>query len=779
MSSAGKEAMIANLRAITYRLSSTPSKHLPQVATQIASQLWSCKDLLSTPCDSNKQNNDASVAVHRFKTQLSTLLQDRTLEGRWSAVVLVKSAIEAGGLEVVSKSNAWVRSLLAILKKPDPSSTRCLAIISLTRIFTLTWDHANLIREITTPALPALIATCLTNVGSQRCGPMEMQTVLEAFGTLVPRHPTIFRTNEPQIRSLLGKVLSGTNGDQSSHYSESARKTSQRLLVLLSHCSPKQGAAGKWDETLRSTVAAAHSTCDRVLRSVAGNWQSTSGVRASVPHSVLYQGEVAGEGDESLGLSGWQGIFAGSERLTMLLNLVGSHVLNATSGAVAVRLGLIADLLTRTLSIRAKSGKHQGSQANSQIPKDERDALFSVLPRVHASSLRVLRILLRRFGPASMPIVQPILTQVTWVFGSEAFDSTLRPSAYQTLALVLEIHGPHMSKDDIADIEPIAKACCQDLLPSGDEKGTPIAHTNGIASKSSTAANGMIGQRYTSPASRPTQLCGLKRSAQALLPICLSSLNPAHVPGRLRTLLERTAVLTQNKDALLAAVLYPAQNKRQAGPQASLLPLVARQFPDTTGVEALLRPRMPIIRTRWMVHHDEAADNEYEAEIANPADENQGGASDFITAYSGISNLEVAGAVVRTHSSTHQLEVEQNGDQESVITRVSEKRVAERVGDDHSAKRLRTSHPAQTTATLPVESLQGADQDAVRSDTTHTSNQPQSSFVTAPEPSQQAIASTVTPTNTTAKEADDDDSDFEMPPLTMEQDTEPEDEDQD
>ncbi|KAH9830069.1 rRNA processing/ribosome biogenesis [Teratosphaeria destructans] len=763
MSGADKEAVIANLRAITYRLSSTPSRHLPQVATQIAGQLWSCKDLLSTPSDSTQQSNDASVAVHRFKTQLSTLLQDRTIEGRWSAVVLVKSAIEAGGLEVVSKSHAWVRSLLAILKRPDPSSTRCLAIISLTRIFTLTWDHSNLVREITTPALPALIATCLSNVGNRRCDPKELQMVLEAFGTLVPRHPTIFRTNETQIRSLLGKVLSGTHGDHSTHYSEPARRTSQRLLVLLSQCSPKQGAAAKWDETLRTTVTAAHATCDRMMRSVVETWQSTADVRASVPHSVLYHGEVAGDGHESLGLSGWQGIFAGSERLTTLLDLVASHVLNATSGIVPLHLGLIADLLTRTLSVRARSGKHQGSQANNQIPKDERDALFSVLPRVHASALHLLCVLLRRFEHASMPILQPILTRVTWIFESEALNSTLRPVVYQTLALVLKVQGPHMSKDDIADIEPIARACCQDLLPSGDDMNTPIAQTNGIASKSSTIANGMIGQHAPTPLSRATQLSGLRKAAQALLPICLSSLNPAQVPSRSRTMLERTAILTQDKEALVAAVLYPAQNKRRAGTQRSLLPLLARQFPDSPEVEALLRPRMPIIRTGGMVHDDEAAESGYEVE-------------DAIHAMEGIHETHGRASELVIASSTHQ--VEQYGDQESAITKVSEKRLTEQVGEDRSAKRLRAS-PSVQTATLPVESLPGADQDPVRSDITHTYAQPQSSFVTAPEPSQQAVASTVAPTIITAKQADDDDSDFEMPPLTMEQDTDPEDQDED
>jgi len=117
----------AVLRAITYRLSSTSPRQLPQVAAQLAGQIWACKDLISSPLGSTKQGNEGSIIVNRFRTYLSTLLQDRTIEGRWAAVVLVKATIEAGGVEALSKSNAWVRSLLGMLKKPDPSTTRILA----------------------------------------------------------------------------------------------------------------------------------------------------------------------------------------------------------------------------------------------------------------------------------------------------------------------------------------------------------------------------------------------------------------------------------------------------------------------------------------------------------------------------------------------------------------------------------------------------------------------------------------------------------------------------
>lgn len=57
----------------------------------------------------------SSVLVHKLKTQLSTLLNGRSLEGRFTAVVLIKGVVEVGGWEVLQGSESWVRGLLAIL----------------------------------------------------------------------------------------------------------------------------------------------------------------------------------------------------------------------------------------------------------------------------------------------------------------------------------------------------------------------------------------------------------------------------------------------------------------------------------------------------------------------------------------------------------------------------------------------------------------------------------------------------------------------------------------
>ena len=802
----------AALRAATFRLSLTPSKQLPYIAPQIAAQLWNCKDLLSSTADTAKQGNDASVTVHRFKTYLSTLLQDRTIEGRWSAVVLVKATIEAGGVEVLSKSNAWVRNLLGVLKKPDPPTTRNLAVITLTRIFMLTWDYSNLIREITTPALPTFISVCLSNAENKRCSASELQTVLEAFVTLMPRHPTIFRTNETQIRTLLTRIISASSSNVLSdvHYTKDQQAVAQHLLTLLHHCSPKQGAAEKWDETLKATVAAAHATCDRVFISIAETWKSNAGVQLSAPRSMLFHGEPELEGNDALGLNPWKGVFAGNERLVSLLDTLKSHLSTGSAGAVTVRLGQVVDLLVRVFSVRKGA-----MQTNNEVSKEEREAMLSDLPSVHVAAMRLVEAILRRFGSASASIVQPLLTDIISVFGAERSNVTLRTATYAVLTTVLHLQGPSMQRHDVVDVECIVKACCQDLLPTNEAVASvPSANVNGAYGKQSLASNDLNLQASCVKASRPTSLTGLQKAAEALLPVCLSKLNPAYVPGRLRVFMDRTAILTEHKDALIASVLSPPLKGSTDIMQTSLLPLLARQHALAPEVEALLRPRLPVIKTGHAAAREDAEeDDEDEDDMVNGVadgyvdqeDEAADGAQDGLEPTDGLLSAlgqteDVAESEDLYSASPMRHSVEDTSGGASTTQAPaasaanappSEKRRADAAPDNQrSAKRVQASPVAETLLPNAADSLPGLDLVTAQSHVPATvvAEQPPSSFVTAPEPSQQSItlpSAPVEPSSAGTAQgsayvaSDDDMSDSEIPQLTMElSDEESEDDDE-
>ena len=591
MAQSSSPPSVATLRAITYRICSTPAKHLPPVAAQLAGSIWNCKDILSAGPQSQ---SEASNITHRFKTTITSLLQDRTIEGRWAAVVLTKATIEAGGVATLTKSNGWVKSLVAILRKPDPPSTRQLAVITLTRIFMLTWDYSNLVREITTPALPAFISICLANVERERCSAAELETILEAFGTLIARHPTVFRTHESQIRTLLLRILSApsSSAEGGSYFSKNRQQPAAGLLVLLHHCTPKGGASQTWEETLKAMIDAAHATCNQVFRSVTEESQ-TNGAASNQPQHAF--SEVGSAQDDALGLAPWTGIFAGSERLKTLLEVLKFHLTAPTADSLTIRIGLFVELVSRimdlTLEIEADS-----SRFNHQIAKDEREALFCVLPDIHVATLENINAILNRFGCASTPFVQPLLELTRGVFSAERSVASIRVAVYTALKPVLDIVGPSMSKADVAELEEVMMTCCKDLLPSNnadrEQSSTPAQMDiiNDIASKIPSTT-------FTQPA-RPAQLSGLTYAATALLTSIATKINPSAMTRKLRVQIERTAILTRNKGALVACVLNPAAKHAGGKLEPSILPILAREFPDVPEVEALLRPRMVPIAQR-------------------------------------------------------------------------------------------------------------------------------------------------------------------------------------
>lgn len=105
------------LRAITHRLTTTPVDQLPSIASFLATSLSDCSELLSSPQTQRpgKSASDHAIQIHKLKTRLTSLLQDRSIEGRWTAVVLVKATLEAGQWEILRGYEPVVRSLIGIL----------------------------------------------------------------------------------------------------------------------------------------------------------------------------------------------------------------------------------------------------------------------------------------------------------------------------------------------------------------------------------------------------------------------------------------------------------------------------------------------------------------------------------------------------------------------------------------------------------------------------------------------------------------------------------------
>ncbi|KAL5389019.1 hypothetical protein DPSP01_002722 [Paraphaeosphaeria sporulosa] len=629
---------LATLRALTFRISSTTTSQLPQHVPAIAASLASCRTLLSSAQASTSKNaSEASVAVHKFRTLLSTLLQDRTIQGRWAAIVLIKSTIEIGGWETLQKSLPWVRGLLGILTKPDPYSSKQLCIITLTRIFFLTREYPSLVREITTPSLSPFIQSSL-QVAASKSSPALLETILESFNQLLPRHPTTFRTHLKHIHQLLSQTVAPTPSSKLSReqtvgarpdVTPAVSDAARRLYTQLPCSAPKGAAADEWQKNFKKAIENAHSLGDKVFRAVVEDWKSSEREPAAVNGHTL-DDEVQDLNADLMSLPPWAGIFAGGERLLGLLSLIKTYILCPTTMPVNLPIGTVVDLLTRLLSLTISSAKGQGFQnalkLNNQVSKEERENLWLILPEIHVAAIDLLLALTQRSDASTTAIDAAMLDQIVWVFASEKDSSEIRTACYLAVAELLLRSGIALPKSSIDPLVDMIRRCCDDILPldtnGTQQKQSSAPKTNG-APQATTNADAFLKAPKATNVS--CNFIGLQTAARALLPVLFTYVRPQYLSDSLRARLDRTAILVRDKDAMIASVLNPPPSRKFGKPAASILPFLARNQPGEQDVEALLRPRMPVIRTG--THElEEGAEEDEEAEMSEEA----GGDDEFV-----------------------------------------------------------------------------------------------------------------------------------------------------
>ncbi|KAL5445793.1 hypothetical protein PMIN06_007970 [Paraphaeosphaeria minitans] len=619
---------LATLRALTFRISSTATSQLPQHVPAIAASLASCRTLLSSAqASTSKTASEASVAVHKYRTLLSTLLQDRTIQGRWAAIVLIKSTVEIGGWETLQKSLPWVRGLLGILSKPDPYSSKQLCIITLTRIFFLTREYPSLVREITTPSLSPFIQSTL-QVAASKGSPALLETILESFNQLLPRHPTTFRTHLKHLHQLLSQTVAptpssklgrdqaaGARPDVTPAVSDAAR----RLYTQLPCSAPKGATSDEWQKNFKKAVENAHSLGDKVFRAVVEDWKSSAREPATVNGHTL-DDEVQDLNADLMSLPPWLGIFAGGERLLGLLNLIKTYILCPTTMPVNLPIGTVVDLLTRLLSLTISSAKGQGFhnaiKFNSQVSKEERENLWLIVPEIHVAAIDLLLALTQRSDASTTAIDAAMLDQIVWVFASEKDSPEIRTACYLAVAQLLLRSGVALPKSSIDPLVDMIRQCCDDILPldtNGPQLKQSLAPKTNGAPQATTNADAFL--KAPKATNSSGNFMGLQNAAHALLPVLFTHIRPQYLSDSLRTRLDRTAILVRDKDAMIASVLNPPPSRKFGKPAASILPFLARNQPGEKDVEALLRPRMPVIRTG--THElEKGVDEDEEAEMS-------------------------------------------------------------------------------------------------------------------------------------------------------------------
>ena len=615
---------LITLRVTTQRLAATPTWQLPHVVPYLASTLLTCEKIIQNTQASSqtKDTSEAGVLVHKLKTQISTLLHEKTPQSKWASVILIKAIIEVGGEDILRASGAWVRGLLGILGRPDPDATKELCIITLTRIFLLTQGHQSIIREITTPSLPGFITSCLNVLRAGFSTKEKVKangfhslsiTTLKALCELVPLHPTAFRPFLTQTTTLVIRLIAPTPSNLevrpdeiTSAITTSIAEPSRRLFVLMNTCASENTSGEEWAISLRAIISSMHRTADLVFRAVTEDWEPSTRPLSVIDHVKDFS-KILGDSEQSpLGLPSWKGIYAGMERLDGILQTIQVFLNTATSSTVNIPIGIIIDAVTRVLSVippfSETGGRSNGGiQVNAEIGRDEREGLWTTLPKVHVSALELFLVLISRLSYGSAALCHSVLEQALWVFEREHSDSNIRRTIYDLVSKILSLVGYSVSKSIAPLLSNCMRKCCEDILPP---MNTPLSRVSNPAESKKGANN----RPHISPDSylkaSPTQPktsdtpSGVQISAAKLLPLAITYTSRRLFHFALQAQIDRTAILTNNEQAMLASVLNPPLKRPGGKTMNSIMPFLARQFPDLMEVEALLRPRMPVLQAR-------------------------------------------------------------------------------------------------------------------------------------------------------------------------------------
>lgn len=609
----------ADLRVLSRKLTAASPNDLPALCPVLVGHILRCGEPLSAASEQQGKNNtnEDTVLVHKLKTQINTLIQGKTPQGRFAGTVLAKAIIDVGGWESLRTAEPWVRGLLSLLNKPDPVASKELAVITLTRIYTLLQAYPTLVREIATPTVPTFATACLQLIkpaapGQPPKAPMNLvETVTRALSSLVPLYPTTLRPFAGQIRTAIRGLVAPTSSDELV-VPPSLRRSARQLLILLHYTAAKNGNSEEWSKLLTSLLRDAHATADQIFRAIRESRDPGAGYAAT---EVSFEGEPLGGGDGADELPEWTGIQSGAQRLLGILETIAQIFRGPTKLPVTVPLGQLTGLVSRISVVFAPTTAAQekdfASLINTSIGREERDELFSVLPSLHAASLELLASIVKRMGASVVPLAPEILEDAVRMFTSDRHIPRVRKNAYVLVKSLLPLVGPSFTRNTVDLLVNLVRSSCQDILEASgflqqekkDEKpaqnGSGKSGANGGKGKSAAAnadlfltpagaaANGAASAQAAAAARKTSRLSAAHlRAAENLLAAVLAYVPPQHVKKADRTLLDRTAILSANKGAMVASVLQPYVD--QSGRYfANTIPFLSRAYPHDVSMEIL------------------------------------------------------------------------------------------------------------------------------------------------------------------------------------------------
>lgn len=626
-----------SFKAIVNRFNITPVEDLPRVAAFLASSLAAC------PLEiyfSDAKSNTASVTTHKLKTRISALLQDRSQAGRLSAAIFIKTIIETAGSNLLSGSEPWARALVNCLSKSEAPEIKQLYLTTVTRIFFLTQHQPDLVREITTPLLPSFLTACLSlvrpsvNKSGEKSVSVSsplLDTVLQCWLQLLPQHASTFRPFLSRIRPICLSLVE----DHSS--SQTTISLGTKLLCSLVSCAPKNTAGHEWIQMTSSIVEVIHETTNHVFRTLLEehNFNNSSRILSANKHNFSKAPGITGK--DQLGLSPWRGVSEGSSRIAALMSWLEHLISLATVQQIPVPCGEILDLTARILSANVSESQGRlghGLRLHNEAGKEEKEELLLNLPKLHLSCLALLSSLCRTYEQSILPLCRTICDQVLFCFQGLSWHQGVRSVCY-------DIIGHIMNIVDLSELNINRNAFAALITESANDLKVVLPIPDSNKSQDSSKGLSLVPKTNRNTSGHSIDLLigntsGVFSSSWRLLPVLLGRGTISIVSRQSRTELDRVAILLNHQEAMLASILNPIVSNTGSIAAASILPFLTRAAADTPAVEALLRPRFPLVRQEVV----QTGSHTLDAPISNSLPENDQGGDILSQLENSLNNMD-------------------------------------------------------------------------------------------------------------------------------------------
>ena len=484
-----------------------------------------------------------------------------------------------------------------------------------------------------------------------RPNPPLLKIVLQSLITLVPRQPTVFRPFSLALKKLCTTIVD-------TYATDTLLPLSAQLIACLENFVDKDNESEKWRNRRKSLILHMHKRVDRLFRPVVEQWES---VDRNLKQGVSHQNHDDQEVPESSGVSDFpdhRGIRVAATRIKKMTNLLSLFLTTATSSTVSIPLGSILDFTSRVASVTVP-GDNTEILLNLEIDREEREALWDELPRVHSRCIELLINLVDVLDKNIIPVAYNILEQALWIFRAEKFDEQVRTLIYVLIRKLISIIGPSMSKSNVHSLSDLFRSSCSDLLlstaqlnPETIAKGK--GNQNQKQNQTSLNADSFLNNTENSAKQQQQQQqqqhklpSSTSQAASDLLTVTLNSIPTEHIPTSLRAEIDRTMILTNDKYGMLASVLNPMPVIRGKGAAPSIMPFLARSYADDVEVETLIKPRMPVLLN---VGGFMDIDPEEEEEEENKKDGKTGDLFTFPPLDISTSSVHVAGGPNESHN---------------------------------------------------------------------------------------------------------------------------------